>query len=65
MFGRVFRRHVWVVLGFCLIFTANLAGTSQKQTKRLVFSLPDVFGREVRSLDYRGVPIFLEFGACW
>lgn len=32
---------------------------------RLQFALYDAFGREVHSQDYEGVPIFLEFGACW
>jgi protocatechuate 3,4-dioxygenase beta subunit len=32
---------------------------------RLEFTLYDAFGRQVRSQDYKGVPIFLEFGACW
>ena len=29
------------------------------------FALHDIFGREVRSSDYEGVPLLLEFGACW
>ncbi len=29
------------------------------------FKLSDVFGRKVSSADYAGVPVFLEFGACW
>jgi len=29
------------------------------------FSLNDSYGRQVKSQDYEGVPIFLEFGACW
>jgi hypothetical protein len=32
---------------------------------RLEFALHDASGRQVRSQDYRGVPVFLEFGACW
>ncbi|MHC4353278.1 MAG: carboxypeptidase regulatory-like domain-containing protein [Planctomycetota bacterium] len=32
---------------------------------RLEFTLYDAFGRQVRSQDYKGVPVFLEFGACW
>ena len=32
---------------------------------KLEFTLYDAFGRKVRSQDYKGVPIFLEFGACW
>jgi hypothetical protein len=31
----------------------------------LSFSLNDSYGRQVKSQDYEGIPIFLEFGACW
>lgn len=31
----------------------------------LKFELFDIFGRKVCSEDYAGVPLFLEFGACW
>jgi len=31
----------------------------------VTFSLPDAYGRLVSSQDYAGVPVFLEFGACW
>ena len=31
----------------------------------VTFSLPAAYGRIVSSQDYAGVPIFLEFGACW
>jgi hypothetical protein len=31
----------------------------------VIFNLPDAYGRIVSSHDYAGVPIFLEFGACW
>ena len=32
---------------------------------KLDFTLTDSYGRQVRSQDYAGVPLFLEFGACW
>ena len=35
------------------------------KAEKLEFSLMDSYGREVNSQDYKGVPIFLEFGACW
>ena len=31
----------------------------------LRFELFDSHGREVCSEDYAGIPLFLEFGACW
>ena len=31
----------------------------------LEFEMADVYGRIVSSQDYKGVPVFLEFGACW
>ena len=42
-----------------------LAVSQPAEAKRLEFSLVDSFGRKVTSQDYVGVPIFLEFGACW
>ena len=35
------------------------------KAEKLEFSLTDSFGRQVSSQDYEGVPVFLEFGACW
>ncbi|MHC4386602.1 MAG: hypothetical protein ACYSU8_09010 [Planctomycetota bacterium] len=35
------------------------------KAKTLEFSLFDSYGRKVTSQDYKGVPVFLEFGACW
>jgi hypothetical protein len=29
------------------------------------FALRDVHGREVHAADYAGVPLLMEFGACW
>jgi cytochrome oxidase Cu insertion factor (SCO1/SenC/PrrC family) len=43
----------------CLIFA------SPSEAEKLEFSLTDSYGRQVSSQDYEGVPIFLEFGACW
>lgn len=48
----------------CLFF-ATLAGNSPLKAAKLDFSLVDSYGRKVSSQDYIGVPIFLEFGACW
>jgi hypothetical protein len=47
-----------------IIFTCLLPVLPLK-AERLEFSLVDSYGREVSSQDYKGVPIFLEFGACW
>lgn len=35
------------------------------KAEKLEFSLMDSYGREISSQDYKGVPVFLEFGACW
>jgi hypothetical protein len=35
------------------------------QAESLTFSLYDSYGMKVKSQDYQGVPLFLEFGACW
>ena len=43
----------------CLVWTLPL------EAEKVEFSLMDSYGRQVSSQDYVGVPIFLEFGACW
>ena len=53
------RNISYVSILACLIFTLS------SSAENIEFSLMDSFGREVCSQDYRGVPIFLEFGACW
>lgn len=35
------------------------------EAEKVEFSLTDNYGRQVSFQDYDGVPIFLEFGACW
>ncbi|MHC4618283.1 MAG: hypothetical protein ACYTEQ_11085 [Planctomycetota bacterium] len=52
------------VLGLVLILTTSGTGAFWGRSE-LEFSLHDAFGREVQSQDYKGVPVFLEFGACW
>ncbi len=53
------RKISLVAILICLIDALPL------KAEKLEFSLMDSFGREVSSHDYEGVPIFLEFGACW
>ena len=48
---------------FLLILTAIFC--SQAESEKIDFKLYDVYGREVRSDDYKSVPVFFEFGACW
>lgn len=55
---------IFTCLIFVLILKANKADEVNKGVK-LEFSLMDSYGRLVSSQDYEGVPIFLEFGACW
>ena len=55
---------IFTCLIFVLILKANKVDKAIK-TEKLEFSLMDSYGREVSSQDYKGVPIFLEFGACW
>jgi hypothetical protein len=47
------------------VILACLACALHSEAEELEFSLMDSYGREVSSQDYEGVPIFLEFGACW
>ncbi len=55
---------IFTCLIFVLILKANKVDEVNKGVK-LEFSLMDSYGRQVSSQDYEGVPIFLEFGACW
>jgi hypothetical protein len=48
-----------VIIFTCLVCVLPL------EAEELEFSLMDSYGREVSWQDYKGVPIFLEFGACW
>lgn len=57
------RQNRWGVGG--LVLGAILACSAAQGAQTLQFRLHDVMGREVRSEDYRGRPLFLEFGACW
>lgn len=55
-----FIHNVSVTVAFiCLVSVSSL------KAEQLEFSLMDSYGREVSSQDYKGVPVFLEFGACW
>lgn len=57
----------------CFLLLSHLASaevpkavkTNPADGDKLEFDLLDCFGRRVTSQDYKGVPIFLEFGACW
>jgi hypothetical protein len=44
---------------------ALLVCVAGRQVGAIEFQLHDTMGREVRAQDYKGRPIFLEFGACW
>ena len=51
-----------------MIFVAVLFAALCKvgvSAEELGFELGDCYGRVVSSQDYKGVPVFLEFGACW
>ncbi len=50
--------------GVCLL-GVNGTGSAGGDGETLSFELTDSFGREVRSQDYAGVPVYLEFGASW
>ena len=55
---------IFTCLVFVLLLKANRANETYK-VEKLEFSLMDSYGRQISSQDYKGVPIFLEFGACW
>jgi len=49
----------------CVAIVVFLIQALPAKAEKLEFSLTDSFGRQVSSQDYEGVPVFLEFGACW
>jgi hypothetical protein len=51
------------VFGIVLLTVICTSGLSAAE--KFEFELTDVYGRVVSSQDYKGVPIFLEFGSCW
>ena len=55
-------RVFWIF--FAVIFTC-LIWALPLEAENIEFSLMDNYGRQVSSQDYKGVPVFLEFGACW
>jgi len=55
---------IFTCLVFILLLNTDRANGTYK-VEKLEFSLMDSYGRPVSSQDYEGVPIFLEFGACW
>ena len=64
-------RIYWISLAvvfICLVFVFILKVNKADEpvtSEKLEFSLMDSYGRQVSSQDYKGVPVFLEFGACW
>jgi hypothetical protein len=49
----------------CVAIVVCLIQVLPANAEKLEFSLTDSFDRQVNSQDYEGVPVFLEFGACW
>jgi cytochrome oxidase Cu insertion factor (SCO1/SenC/PrrC family) len=52
-----------VIFGIVLLAAICTSGLSAAE--KFEFELTDVYGRVISSQDYKGVPIFLEFGSCW
>ena len=50
---------------FTTILFAAICTSGLSTDEKFEFELTDVYGRVVSSQDYKGVPIFLEFGSCW
>ena len=64
------KRTAWsgrgLVIGLAMILSVGVFPCEGAAAQdELSFRLQDAQGREVRSQDYKGVPVFLEFGACW
>lgn len=52
-------------IAFFGVNAASSVGKNRGSAGTLKFELFDSYGRKVCSTDYTGVPVFLEFGACW
>jgi hypothetical protein len=52
-------KTIFTIILMCLLWVLP------SEAEKAEFSLMDNYGRQVSSQDYEGVPIFLEFGACW
>ena len=50
---------------FGIVLVAAICTSGLSADDKFEFELTDVYGRVVSSQDYKGVPIFLEFGSCW
>lgn len=50
---------------FGIVLLAAICTSGLSADEKFAFELTDVYGRVVSSQDYKGVPIFLEFGSCW
>ena len=48
-----------------LSFAADASQGRAATDETIQFELDDALGRRISSTDYKGTPIFLEFGACW
>ena len=66
---RAFRTHLRIccisLVLTLVLFSPIRAGEAPGDQKPLRFSLTDTYGRRVSSDDYKGVPVLVEFGACW
>ncbi len=52
-------KAIFTIILMCLVWALP------SEAEKAEFSFMDNYGRQVSSQDYEGVPIFLEFGACW
>jgi len=60
-----FLKKYFILVFFMFLLFLTTISFSESDNEKLDFKLYDAFGREVRSDDYKGVPVFFEFGACW
>ena len=60
------KRVVLGVLTAAILFMSTAAiPQGNIAARKISFELSDNHGRLVKSDDYMGIPLFLEFGACW
>ncbi len=63
--ARIWKWSTVLIVAGCSLLPMAGKAIGYGEAAKLNFSLRDNLGRQLSSQDYVGVPVFLEFGACW
>lgn len=60
------RISAWVISIVMMLCMGTTAVAQENiADRKIFFELADNHGRQISSVDYKGIPLFFEFGACW